>query len=210
MVARIDITDDRYGRLVAIRRVENRGRRTWWLFSCDCGTVTEMGIESIRAGMTRSCGCLREETTAKRSIKHGHTLGRIKSPTIRAWNHAKGRCYNTKDARYNHYGARGIQMCDRWRDDFRNFLADMGEKPKGYSLERKDVHGNYEPNNCEWIPLGEQPKNKQQTVWADLNGQRVCLKDYARHYGISYTRLHALFRYEGYSIERARDRLMPT
>lgn len=196
MVAPLEISGQRYGRLVAIRRVENRGRRTVWLFSCDCGSMKEIQLENVRAGIS-SCGCLRIEKTRERSITHGHKVDRKESPTLKSYNHAKSRCYNPNDPKYPQYGGRGIRMCDAWRDDFLTFLSDMGEKPLGKTLDRVDVNGHYEPRNCRWATTYQQARTRTDNVLVEHEGMKLVLKDFAALMGVSYKPLHARIRYKG-------------
>ncbi len=88
-------------------------------------------------------------------------------------------------------------MCQRWLDGFENFLSDMGEAPEGYTIERNDNNKGYSPDNCRWATKAEQAKNKQQTIWVEYGGQRMCLKDYAAAIGMRYKSLHAKVRYHG-------------
>ena len=90
-----------------------------------------------------------------------------------AWSAAKGRCFNPNDKSRVHYGARGITMCDAWSASFEAFLADMGPCPPGYTLERKDVNGNYEPDNCCWIPAADQSKNRRVVIEARQRRERA-------------------------------------
>lgn len=158
----IDIAGLRFGRLVAVRKVAS-GK---WECRCDCGTITLATSGNLRAGRTRSCGCLRGETarivqsedgprsTGKRRV-HGHSPWRRKrSATYRSWTAIKTRCLNPNATDYARYGGSGITLCERWRK-FENFLADMGEAPgPGYNVHRKDSKRGYEPGNCEWLSKG--------------------------------------------------------
>lgn len=199
MVAPLDITGQRFGRLVAIRRVENKGRRTRWLFTCDCGVETEQLLEPIRAGYTRSCGCLRKDVTAARSLTHGHRRGRKSTPTLKAWQHAKDRCFNPNNEKFAQYGGRGISMSDEWRNDFSAFLADMGECPLGRSLDRVNVDGHYEPRNCRWATQTQQSRSRSDNVLVEFNGMTMILKDFAKARDVDYKKLHAYVKYRGMS-----------
>jgi hypothetical protein len=121
------------------------------------------------------------------------------SPIYLSWQSAKGRCHNPADKRFPHYGGRGIRMCDRWLNSFENFLADMGERPTGMSLDRIDVNGDYAPDNCRWATAKEQADNRRRTVWVDYEGSRVTLKDFAKARGIKYRTLWARMRRTGLS-----------
>jgi hypothetical protein len=112
-----------------------------------------------------SCGCLRRETTAARhgNTTHGHTAGRKPSPTFNSWASMRDRCRRPAASAYWNYGGRGIKVCDRWAESFENFLADMGERPEGKTLDRIDPLGNYEPGNVRWSTPTEQARNRRKT-----------------------------------------------
>lgn len=203
MVSALDITGERYGRLIAVRRVQNRGRRTVWLFECDCGSTKKIGLEAVRGGLTQSCGCIKKEEIARRSTRHGHSVGRKKSRTLRAWQHAKGRCFNPHDQKFPIYGGRGITMCERWRKDFSAFLANMGECLPGKTLDRINPHGNYEPGNCRWATSHEQARTRTDNVLVAHQGTTLVLKDFAAAVGVNYKSLHSRIRYGGQSAHEA-------
>jgi hypothetical protein len=87
------------------------------------------------------------------------------------------RCTNPKRDSYKHYGGKGVKVCDRWRQ-FENFLADMGSRPAGMTLERKDVNGDYEPSNCVWADAVTQARNSVQVVWVEIGGERKRLVEW--------------------------------
>src|SRR4051794_12827082 len=114
----LNITGERYGRLTALYRLPGHGRRTIWLFRCDCNKEKPLPLEAVRARRTRSCGCLQIEKVRARSLTHGHRIDRKTSRTLKAWEHAKQRCFNLNDKKYPRYGGRGITMCQEWQEDF--------------------------------------------------------------------------------------------
>lgn len=95
--------------------------------------------------------------------KHGHrgSFGRSKSPTYHSWCKMRERCRDPKHRSYSNYGGRGVTVCERW-NSFENFLADMGERPDGMTIDRISVEGNYEPGNCKWSTKEEQEANKRR------------------------------------------------
>ena len=167
----VDLTGQTFGRLFVFERAENNHwRQTQWFCKCSCGAEIITLSSSLHSGATRSCGCLRRERVSangKLNTTHGHTIGG-RSRVYRSWTSMKSRCRYPRTWNYKHYGGRGIKVCDRWANSFENFLADMGERPQGKTLDRfPDPDGNYEPGNCRWATATEQNNNisrKQRAV----------------------------------------------
>jgi hypothetical protein len=197
MVAAIDVTGERYGRLVAVERLSVVGKRSPWRFRCDCGVDAVYPLDRVRQGIAKSCGCLRKDITRARSLTHGHRVGRKTTRTRKAYEHAKGRCFNQNDPKYPQYGGRGITMCREWADDFLSFLRDMGECPEGLTLDRINVHGHYEPGNCRWATSRQQARTRTDNVLVEHGGMTYVLKDFAALMGVGYKALHTRVRYRG-------------
>lgn len=177
-----DITGEKFSRATALRFVGIRRNRAQWLCRCECGReFVATGID-LRSGNTKSCGCYCADRTREASVTHGANLNRGMSGTYKSWRNMRQRCYDPNVPRYSMYGGRGIKVCDRWKD-YLAFLEDMGERPEGYSLERIDVDGDYEPGNCEWIPREHQAKNQTTTVRWVLDGEIVIQAEAARRLG---------------------------
>lgn len=183
-----DYSGQTYGRLTAVRRVD--GPRNSWLFTCSCGGETITQIARVRFGMTQSCGCIAKERLKKRSVTHGHAVNRTVSPTLSSYRSAYARCYQPSAARYAQYGGRGIVMCERWKEDFQNFLDDMGPRPDGMTLDRIDPHGNYEPSNCRWASPLDQAGNQIATIRVQHEGETYSLRRFASIMSVPYKSLY--------------------
>ena len=158
-------------------------------YRCDCGNEKNISYADVRTGHTKSCGCLARDMTIKRSYKHGHTTGNKLSPTWGSWSSMIDRCYTKSTTKYASYGGSGITVCDRWRekDGFSNFLADMGERPDGCTLDRIDGSKGYYPDNCRWATPLMQANNQKSNVKVNINGVDMNVSEAMRHYGI-YTK----------------------
>lgn len=160
-MSRANLVGRSFGRLTVLEYVGIRARRRTWRCRCACGAVVSKSTTSLTAGEASSCGCYRRDRIVALSLTHGHTPRREHSRTYVAWRSMRQRCENPKHKSYSLYGARGIRVCPRWRE-FPNFLADMGEKPRGLTLERINTNGNYEPGNCKWATWSEQRLNQRR------------------------------------------------
>lgn len=162
-----DLVGKRFGRLVVIKQAPHRNGRAYWHCKCDCGNEVDVCGSSLTTGNTKSCGCYNLEVASKKFITHGMRYTRF----YHIWCGMKARCHNQNSHKYRIYGARGIIVCDRWKDYFENFRDDMYESylahveefgEKDTSIDRIDVNGNYEPSNCRWATWKEQRVNQRR------------------------------------------------
>ena len=179
-----------FGRLTVIADAERRklpcGQfQTMFLCRCICGNENPVSAHCLKKGSTISCGCYKYEVDKLRKLTHGSSRRGTRSPTYSTWAAMKNRCTNSRDYAYRNYGARGICVCDKWADSFIEFLADMGEKPSGCSLDRIDVNGNYEPGNCRWATAREQGNNKRNNRILEYRGERLTMSQLSKRTGIS-------------------------
>ncbi len=157
-----------------------RMRQTW--VRCSCGSPPfVVHNTSLTSGNTRSCGCLKIE----QQTKHGHAKkhGQM-TRTYNIWKGIAQRCDNPNYHAFDQYGGNGRLMCEHWRSDYRNFLADMGECPPGLTIERIDNKRGYEPGNCIWATRAVQARNTTRTRNFTVCGVTGCLQDLAAHFGI--------------------------
>ncbi len=194
-----DILGAKFGRWTVLKRMANKYTHPMMLCRCDCGTEKEVKLPSLREGLSKSCGCLRDELSKVRVRTHGQT----RTNTYRAWRSAKTRCGNPNNEKFPIYGGRGISMCPRWANDFSKFLLDMGKCPAGLSLERKDVDGNYEPGNCKWATRKEQANNTRTNIFVTLNGVRMTLHQCADSAGVDYHSFHHFHRVRKFPVGEA-------
>lgn len=176
-----DYTGKTFHRLTAVRLIERDP--IWnahkWLFKCDCGNQTVVSIKSVRRGNTKSCGCLHAEGLRRRNTTHGLS----DRPEYKVWKDMRSRCCNPRNKEYPNYGGRGITTCRRW-NSFACFYDDMGSSPPETTIDRRDVNGNYEPENCWWAPADAQANNKRTTVRFTIGGETKSLAQWSRQFGI--------------------------
>lgn len=180
----------RFGRLVVIKQVGlNKNRQKLWLCKCDCGNEKVFPTSYLTSGDTKSCGCYRKETEIKNLSRFWkRTSIKKQYPRLyRIWIGIKTRCNNKNSVNYKDYGQRGIKICDEWENNFINFKdwALSNEYKENLSIDRIDVNGDYEPNNCRWATIEEQNNNKRNSIKVTLKGETNTIKYFADKYNIS-------------------------
>lgn len=194
-----NIINNRFGRLIAVRRIENSGSHAQYLCLCDCGVEIKVTATSLKIGNTQSCGCLRKEVTARRSKTHGRSTSRLYTN----WYAMIQRCENPHHKNFADYGGRGIKVCDRWHS-FENFLSDMGEPPTSkHTIDRTDNNLGYFHANCRWATRKEQNNNTRASHFVEFQGQRKTLAQWAETIGISRKKLHDRIMKLKWPVEKA-------
>lgn len=160
----------KYGILTVMSEVKERNKNGHILYNvkCECGKEKQVLGSSLRTGGSRSCN--------KCSILTG-SHGMWKSREFNIWQSMKDRCYNQNNIRYKNYGGRGVVVCDRWVNSFKNFYCDMGDS-NGLSIDRIDVYGNYEPSNCRWVNAKTQSRNRTNNAKFTYLNETLCMSEW--------------------------------
>lgn len=191
-----DISGQNFGRLTALYRLHNTKGRTKWLCVCECGNFTEVRSDFLQSGNTKSCGCLNRDIITK----HNKSKDRV----YNIYQGMKKRCYLKCNHDYKNYGARGIAVCDEWRNNFQAFYN--WSMANGYNdkltIDRIDVNGNYEPNNCRWCNMKQQARNRRNNIYFTYNGETHCLTDWCEILGLNRKTIYERLRH-GWSYKRA-------
>ena len=193
-----DRTGERYNSLVCIRP-EKRGGYIYWLCKCDCGNETIVRGENLTSGAVKSCGCAGDHSNRIHGMSHTR-LHNI-------WSRLFYRCYNPKCVHFKHYGGRGIRVCDEWHGTggFQRFMkwALSNGYEETLTLDRINVNGNYEPDNCRWITQKQQMNNTRVNRFVSYNGQTHTVAEWSEITGISYATLSQRINKLNWPIEKA-------
>lgn len=193
-----DLVGKKFGRLTVIERdFSVKSRKAHWVCKCDCGNIKTIRSDSIQA-QTQSCGCLQKEK-AKINVAKNHRHKESHTHLHNTWLGMKKRCLNPNYNRHSSYGGRGIKVCEEWMESYEYFRdwAHLNGYKEGLTIERKDVDGDYEPFNCEWIPFEKQANNRRTTIWIEYNGKTQSLKEWSKELDINYGTLHSRYYRSG-------------
>lgn len=184
--------------------------KRYGIYKCACGNEFKAITYDIKRGHTKSCGCLHKQSIIERSTTHGMCKHRL----FYTWRSMIDRCTNKKSQMYKHYGARGIVVCDEWRD-IDNFINDMYPAFKeGLTLDRIDVNANYDKDNCRWVSQNIQSRNTRILRKTNTSGYRgvtfnkkqgkfhskICVNSKTIHIGTFPTAIEAAKAYDKYVI----------
>lgn len=185
-----NLVGQRFGKLVVLSLIPKTTRKTFWLCKCDCGN--EVIIRSDCLGITKSCGCLKKQQDIKNlGITYNHNLSHHKN--FSTWVSMIQRTTNKNQVAYKDYGGRGIKVCDEWKDP--KIFLEWADTTyiDGYTIERNNVNGDYEPNNCTWIPLAKQACNTRKSIYIIINGEKDNITHWAKRLHINYKKLKQIY-----------------
>jgi len=207
-----DLTGKKFGKLTVIKLDHKEqvylsngyknGYRYFYLCRCECGNEKIIQDSSLISGKTKSCGCLLKENKAIGELNKTHN--QTKTRLYKIWQKMKERCYNKNNNRYYCYGQRGIKVCNEWLNDFvlfYNWAINNGYKDN-LTIDRIDVNGNYEPDNCRWLTNKEQSQNRRSNFNITLGNKTQCLTKWAEDYNISEGTVRDRIK-RGWDIEKA-------
>jgi hypothetical protein len=184
-----------YHSLTVIALRGRRNGRVYWTVRCKCGIEFPVFGGALSTGRTKSCGCL--FNLSHRGIRPVSPR-KPRDPLYGVWGSIVSRCTLKTNKVYHRYGGRGITICDRWRNSFKDFCHDMGPRPEGSSIDRINNDGNYEPSNCRWASIVQQNSNTRKNVLVEFNGRTLTLSQWSRETGISKEALSYRF-HKGWS-----------
>lgn len=197
----LNLTGQRFGNLVVISRVDNYSSgKTRWLCRCDCGEEKVVLSTNLVRGLTRSCGCFNKSVTSERFTKHQLSAHRL----YKIWTDMKKRCANPSCKSFANYGGRGIKVCDEWKNHFQLFYT--WSLCNGYSdnlsLDRIDVNGDYNPDNCRWADKLIQANNCRTNHYLTFKGKTQSIAEWARELGVSDSVIRQRLSKLGWSVEK--------
>lgn len=196
----LDLKGKRFHKLLVIEKVKNQKHKTMWKCLCDCGNTTLVLTGNLNSNRVKSCGCLKNEKLVERSSIHNQRHTNL----YEVWKTMKQRCFNPNNKSYKNYGARGISVCDEWKDNFTSFYewSMANNYNKGLTIDRIDNNNNYCPENCRWVDRVIQANNTRWNKYITINNKTDTLSNWIKFYKISYDKYYRRIK-KGYSEQEA-------
>ena len=182
---RLDLTGQRFNKLIVINKEKTENGRIFWNCLCDCGNNIVVITGNLKSNRVKSCGCLKVQKLIERSTIHNQRHSKL----YEVWKSIKQRCFNPNNSSYKNYGGRGITMCDEWKNDFTSFLnwSINNGYSIGLTIDRVNNDWNYCPNNCRWVDRRIQANNTRCNKLITINNKTDTLANWIRFYKISYS-----------------------
>lgn len=199
MSKRLELTNQKFGRLTVVEFAMSKNGRSYWLCKCDCGNEKIVIGKDIVNHNIQSCGCYRKESTSKRNTKHGKTNTRL----YNIWSTMKRRCMTVKSGKaYKNYFLRGITICEDWKvfENFQKWALANGYSDE-LSIDRIDNNSNYCPENCRWVNNKVQANNKRSNRYLTYKNKTQTVSQWADELGIKYNTIHERLR-RGWNVEK--------
>ena len=176
-----------------------KSKQWYWRVKCDCGNEKVMCPNEIITGHSVSCGCYHKSGTIKPTLRHGESHTKLHN----VWCGMNNRC-DPKHKSSDRYGKRGIKVCEEWKvyENFAKWARENGYR-EDYTIERIDVDGNYEPNNCTWIPLAQQAMNRSTTHWVMYDGEKMSMAEACERANMPYKQVFWRMKHLGWPFEKA-------
>jgi hypothetical protein len=196
----LDLIGKKFNRLLVVKKNGRKNQKVMWECVCDCGNTTFVSTFYLTHNKVRSCGCLHKEQLIERNTTHNQRHTNL----YETWKKMKDRCRNINTKEYKNYGGRGVKVCDEWINDFQSFYD--WSYSNGYAehltIDRIDNNGNYCPENCRWISLKEQQRNKRTNKMISYKGQVRCLSEWCEILNLKYPTINGRL-HRNWSIEKA-------
>jgi hypothetical protein len=200
-----DLTGQKFNRLTVLALHHKDMRfRAYWTCQCDCGNVIIVRSDCLRSGNTKGCGCLQPEASRKNLLQYTFRHGEHGTRLYNIWRGMLYRCRTKNPKSGANYSMRGIRVCEEWKDflNFKQWALSHGYDDS-LTIDRIDVDGDYEPNNCRWANMLEQQNNRRDTIYVTFAGLNQPLRSWARQIGISPLALYQRIYKAHWPIERA-------
>lgn len=184
---KLDLHGTIVGRLTVVEPAPYKpGTHRKWLCLCECGNQVTLRSSQIKSESVHSCGCFRSDNQREKATRHGLYY----HPSYATWNRMMQRCHNENSDDFPQYGASGITVAPEWHDPAA-FIADMGERPEGTSIDRIDNSQGYRPGNCRWATPVQQANNTRRTRLYEHDGKTLSIRQWERELGINHGTLWA-------------------
>jgi hypothetical protein len=203
-----NLTGEKFCRLIAVSYSgSNKFTKAEWNCICDCGNMVVALSAQLISGVVRSCGCLRDETTAARNYKHGFSVRGNRDELYPLWVAIRNRCNCATNTRYHRYGGRGITISPEFYDypGFRAYVeSELGPRPSlSHSIDRIDNNKGYAPGNLRWATKTQQNRNRGDNIFVDVYGEKLLFSEAVEAYGLNRASTYRRIFVQGWTPERA-------